>query len=92
MLIDDYFVNRLNQRFGDVLLDNLNDILSESERIEPIDIHNRFIPYKTLIPKLYNPKYKDSVYYVNKKLNAIFVTISDNLLINVLYLDGKYGY
>jgi len=92
MELNNYFIQRLNQRFGEIKLNDIEDIISESERIEPSDMSSRYIPYKTLIPKLYNPKYSDSVYYVNKKLNAIFVTINDSLLTNVLYLDGRYGY
>lgn len=91
MYLDDYFINRLNQRFQNVELEDIDYILRTSEKFVPEDLNRKFIPHKILIPKLYNPKYSDSVYYVNEKLNAIFVVVN-NTLKNVLYLDGSYGY
>jgi 5-methylthioribose kinase len=90
--INYYFMERLQQRFNNVNLSDIENILSESERFVPADVNRKFIPYPTLISKLRNINYSDSVYYVNKKLNAIFVTINDEYLVNCLYLDGSYGY
>ncbi len=91
MILDDHFIERLNQRFDNIDLEDVEYYVRTSEKFVPADVNRKYIPYKTLISKLYNPMYSNSVYYVNKNLNAIFVMVNNSLK-NVLYLDGRYGY
>lgn len=90
--IHPHFVSQLQMRFENVNLSDIDSLLSKCKKFTPKDLNRRYIPYSALVAKLKNPQYSDSVYYVSEKLNAMFVSIGDNMLINALYLDGKYGY
>lgn len=90
--IHPHFVSQLQMRFDNVNLSDIDSVLSKCKKYTPADLTRRYIPYSALVAKLKNPRYSNSVYYVNEKLNAMFVSVNDSMLINALYLDGSYGY
>jgi hypothetical protein len=90
--IHPHFVEQLQMRFKGVKLESIEETLKYCKKFTPADLQRRHIPYSALVAKLKNPNYSNSVYYVSEKLNAMFVSVGDKLLMNALYLDGSYGY
>jgi len=90
--INHHFVEAMQMRFAKIKMEQVNDIINMSKRFTPADLNRRHIPYPVLVNKLRNPNYHNSVYYVNEKLNAIFVSVDNKMLVNALFLDGKDGY
>jgi hypothetical protein len=87
--LDEYFVTRMNQRFSEININKLDEIISFSKRYSIKQITS--CPFPVVCNKLRNPEYPNSVYLVNPKFNMIMVSVG-NVLKNVLYLDGKDGY
>lgn len=87
--IDEYFVNRMNERFIEIDLKKIDEIISLSKKYTT---SNRLhCPFAVVSSKLINPKHPNTMYIVNPKYNLIMVSVK-NVLINALYLDGKDGY
>jgi hypothetical protein len=89
LVMDEYFVQKLRARFSEIPLDRVDEVIAFSKRYTPKSAND--CPFKVVANKLRNPQYSDSVYLVNPKYNLIMVAVS-NVLLNVLYLDGKDGY
>ena len=89
LTIDEHFVERLRQRFSEVKLEDIDNIIKFSKKYTPKNLDS--CPFQVVKNKLRNPQYSDSVYLVNSKFNMIMVSVN-NVLKNVLYLDGTDGY
>lgn len=89
LVLDIHFMERLKLRFEDVKLDDIDTIIQHSKRYTIKNIDS--CPFQVVKNKLRNPQYSDSVYLVNSKFNMIMVSVN-NVLKNVLYLDGTDGY
>ena len=87
--IDEYFVKRMNERFAEIDLNKIEEIISHSKKYTSSNLFN--CPFKVVVNKLINPKYPNTMYIVNPKYNLIMVSVN-NLICNALYLDGKDGY
>lgn len=87
--LDEYFVTRLNQRFSEININKVDEIVKFSKRYSIKQIDS--CPFPVVKNKLRNPDYPNSVYLVNTKFNLIMVQVG-NVLKNALYLDGSDGY
>lgn len=87
--IDEYFVKRLNERFAEIDINRIDEVISFSKKYTQGNIMN--CPFKVVANKLRNPEHPNTMYIVNPKYNLIMVSVN-NLIINALYLDGKDGY
>ena len=89
LVMDEYFTQRLRERFYELPLHMIENVIGLSKRYTLHNVHS--CPYKVVTKKLKNPQYSDSVYFVNPKYNLVMVAVK-NVLLNVLYLDGREGY
>ena len=86
---DDHFITRFKQRFYNINMDDVENVIKCSKRYTSNNIDS--CPYKVVRKKMMNDMYSDSVYLVNYKYNTILVAVK-NVLTTVLYLDGSEGY
>ena len=87
--IDDYFATRLKQRFSEVNLEKIDEIISFSKKYSIKQLDS--CPFQVVKNKLRNPEYPNSIYLVNPKFNLVMVAVG-NVLKNALYLDDRDGY
>jgi len=89
MKFDDHFITRLKQRFSNISMDEVENVIKYSKRYTSNHIDS--CPYKVVRKKMMNDMYSDSIYLVNYKYNTILVAVK-NVITTVLYLDGSEGY
>jgi len=87
--ISDYFKKRLEERFVDINISDLDKILNNTKTYGQKNVDT--CPYYEVRKKLRNPNYPNSRYHINPLYNMVIVEV-DNIIKNVLYLDGRDGY
>ena len=89
LVLDTHFMERLKLRFEDVKLDDVDTIIQHSKKYTVKNLDS--CPFQVVKNKLKNPEYPNSLYLVNSRFNMIMVSVN-NVIMNVLYLDGRDGY